>query len=285
MATRVAPCGWEPTFEGCRTGPCCPDITDPDNAAIKTLATALASNILWRLTGMQFGSCDLVVRPCRPETCKPTNLNDIVYWDSKLASRGSGTLGVLSYFPTLVGGQVYNIACGCPMGCCTCRPGCTFVLPGPVDTVTEVVVDGVTLDEGTDYLIYDNATLAFINGTCPSCQNFDLANGEVGTWSVAYSLGVPVPVELNYAAGVFACELAKSMLGQACALPDRVQAVSRPGVDIAFFDPIAFTNEGLTGLPVVDAVIRALNPYRLTCGPRVWSPDLAVTRRETPTTP
>lgn len=283
MAVRTSPCGWDPSFIGCRTGPCCPDLTDPANAAVVAAATAIAVNTLWRLTGMQFGCCDITVRPCKPETCRPFNLNDLIYWDSKLASRGSGNLGVLSYFPTLVSGQVYNIACGCPAGCCSCRPGCSFRLPGPVCTIGEagIVVDGVTLAEGTDYILYDDRNeIAFINDTCPSCQNYDLPNGEVGTWSVNYTIGVPVPDELNFAAGLYACEIAKGMLGQACSLPGYAQAVARQGVDIAFVDPIELVREGLVGIPVVDTIIRTLNPYRMAQAPRVWSPDLPVVRRE-----
>lgn len=277
MAIRNAPCGWVPDFTGCRTGPCCPDVAA--NPVEKALAAQIASEILWALTGRRFGCCSIKVRPCKPETCDPINLNDIVY-DSRLASRGSGNLGVLSYFPTLVDGQVFNIACGCPMGCCKCRPGCSFRLPGPVCDITEVKVDGSVLAP-MDYKIYDNATLVFLNDTCPPCQNYDLDDAEVGTWSVTYTLGVPVPASLNYAAGLLACELAKSMIGdKSCALPDRVQAVARQGVDIAFFDPIAFANEGLTGLPVVDTIIRALNPNRLKSASTVWSPDLPAVRRE-----
>lgn len=277
-AVRTSPCGWEPNFSGCRTGPCCPDMDgEPEIAA---MAAIVAANVLWRLTGMQFGCCEITVRPCKPETCKPLTLNDIVYWDSRLAQRGSGNLGVLSYFPTLVGGQVYNIACGCPMGCCTCRPGCSYKLPGPVCEIVSVINGGIELVEGTDYLLYDNAEIAFVNDSCPECQNYDLPAGEVGTWSVTYSIGTPVPDELNFAAGLYACEIAKSMLGQACSLPDSVQSVARPGVDIAFVDPILFVNEGLTGLRVVDTIIRSLNPGRLASSSRVWSPDLPVTRKE-----
>lgn len=275
----MTPCGWNPDFTGCRSGPCCPDI---DASPVeKQLASDIAVNLLWRLTGMQFGCCELTVRPCKPDTCKPFNLNDLVYWSSKLASRGSGNLGVLSYFPTLIDGQVYNIACGCPQGCCTCRPDCSFLLPGPVCEITAVTVGGLEL-EPEDYTLYDDSLLVFLNDTCPPCQNYNVAAGEVGSWSVTYSIGTPVPVEVNYAAGLLACELAKSMIGdKTCALPDRVQAVARQGIDIAFFDPIAFANEGLTGLPVVDSVIRAVNPYRLKSPSRVWSPDLPVTRQET----
>ncbi len=280
MAIRTEPCGWEPDFTGCKTGPCCPDLAEADPVIVE-LAGTIASHMIWALTGRQFGCCEITVRPCKPETCAPMNLNDIVYWNSRFPARGAGNLGVLSYFPTLVGGEVYNIACGCPQGCCKCRASCEFPLPGPVCEIVSVVDGGIELDE-EDWILYDNGTLAFVNDTCPSCQNYDLPLGEVGTWSVTYTIGTPVPASANYAAGLLACELAKSMVGDTknCALPERVQAVSRTGIDIAFFDPIAFASEGLTGLPVVDSIIRALNPYKMTQAPRCWSPDLPKARRQ-----
>lgn len=281
MAVRTSPCGWEPDFTGCRSGPCCPDVVNPENAVVLALAVKIANGILWRLTGLQFGCCEITVRPCLPETCDATNLNDLIYWDSKLASRGSGNLGVLSYFPTLVDGNVYNIACGCPMGCCSCKPNCSYQLPGPVCEITEVRVNGAIL-AAESWKVYDNATLVFLDDNCPGCQNYDMPDTADGTWSVTYTLGTPVPDEVNYAAGLFACEIAKGMIGdKSCALPDRVMAVARQGVDIQFFDPIAFTNEGLTGLPLVDTIIRSVNPWKMKQAPRVWSPDIGVTRRET----
>lgn len=280
MALQTEPCGWVPDFTGCLTGPCCPDVDDPTNAAVKALAISVAQDLLWALTGRRYGCCELIVRPCKPITCKPIDLTEIIYWDQRYFRQGTPTMGVLSYFPTLVGGEVFNISCGCPVGCCTCRADCEFPLPGPVCAVSDVSVDGTSLAT-TDWMILDNHVLVFQNGTCPGCQNYNLDNGEVGTWSVTYTLGEPVPAELNLAAGMLACEIAKSLLGQSCSLPSRVQNVTRQGIDVAFFDPIAFTNEGLTGIPFVDMVIRALNPYRMAQASRVWSPDLPITRRET----
>jgi hypothetical protein len=274
-------CCWDPDFTGCRSGPCCPDVTNEENAVVLELATSMAVNILWALTGRQYGVCPTTVRPCKPMTCKPINLNNIVYWDSRLAQRGVGNLGVLGYIPTLVGGEVYNIGCGlCPVECCKCEPDCSVLLPGPVASVESVQVGGIELLP-EDWILYEGGTLVFVNDTCPPCQDYNVANGEPGSWSVTYNIGVEVPPELNYAAGLLACEIAKSMIGDtSCALPDRVQSVARQGVDITFFDPIAFANEGLTGLPFVDMVIRSLNPNRLQSAPRVWSPDLPVIRRE-----
>lgn len=283
MAMREAPCGWVPDFTGCSSGPCCPDVDAPENAAFKALAGNLASSILWALTGRRFGCCEITVRPCKPLTCDPISLVDVIYWDS---TRGAGpgfgnNMGVMSYFPTLVGGEVFNIACGCPIGCCKCRSSCEVRLPGPVCEISAVQVGAVVLT-AADYQAYNHDILVFYGDTCPPCQNYDLPLGAEGTWSVTYTIGEPVPIELAWAAGQFACELAKSMAGdKSCGLPTRVQNIARQGVDIALFDPTEFANQGLTGIPLVDLIIRELNPYRMAQASYVWSPDLPKIRRET----
>lgn len=277
--TRIEPCGWEVDFTGCRSGPCCPDIDAPENAAVKTLATKLATNILWRLTGMRFSCCEITVRPCKPKTCDPQNLTDVVYWDQRYT--GMGNLGVMSSIPTLINGATYNVACGCPQGCCKCRSDCEVYLPGPVCEVIEVIRDGVVVDP-SNYVVYQNPDIiAFNADNCPPCQNYNLPAGEEGTWTVRYTIGVPVPAELEYAAGLFACEIAKAMIGDtSCGLPDRVQSISRRGVNFETFDPLVFAKEGLTGIPLVDSVILSLNPYQLKQDAIVWSPDLPKIRRE-----
>ena len=275
MAIRTAPCGWEPDAP-CSSGPCCPDSTDPD---IADRAEALAASILWMLTGRRFGCCEITVRPCKPRMCDDNSLTDIIYWDQR---RWDGqNMGVLSYVPTLIDGAVFNIACGCARGCCNCDASCEVFLPGPVCEITEVSVGGVVRDPST-YQLYDHHKLVFLDeAECPPCQNYNLPLGEVGTWSVTYSIGEPVPDELNFAAGLYACELAKSFVGDGtCALPKNVVAVNRRGVDVAFADPFELVREGLTGLPVVDLIVKAHNPNKLSGRSRVWSPDLPVVRRE-----
>lgn len=431
MAQRVSPCGWVPNAP-CSVGPCCPDTTDP---IIKARAEAIAASILWRLTGLQFGCCELTVRPCKPITCDPLTLSQIIYWDQRISNNRTN-LGVLSYFPTLLNGQIFNISCGCPTGCCTCKADCEFPLPGPVCEVIDVIVDGQHLGKHL-YTVYDDRGLVFANrgtkvhhdltgpalpapitlfsggaltaasspqgnsvelsgigttydflltatpfqgpedvqwvmempigggpysfqvfqpqgfdvialdgnptvtvvgslvtvgsaqepntaprvlirapkgstnvsdiiinqtaglfgvrivnvewtdpstgsGYCPPCQDYNKAAGQTGTWSVTYTLGTPVPDELNFAAGLYACQIALAMVGdKACTLPSRVQSVSRQGITESFWDPILLTEAGLTGIPLVDEIIKALNPYGMRQPSRVWYPGMAVTRRET----
>lgn len=284
MAQRVSPCGWSPDLTVCRGGPCCPDLSTPDNDAIRELASSVAVGILWALTGRRYGACPVIVRPCKPLTCDPLTVVDILYWDQRWLANGN--LGVnFGLAPLLIDGQIYNIACGCPTGCCKCRSNCEILLPGPVSEITEIIVDGEIV-EPEFYQLYDSQKLVFQTiedvTFCPGCQDYNKPAGEVGTWTVEYTIGTPVPVELDYAAGLLACEIAKGMVGDAtCSLPSRVQHVTRTGVDIDYFDPVAFANAGLTGLPVVDSIIRALNPNRLAQEATCWFPGKHNSRRAT----
>src|ERR1700742_1225507 len=301
--TPPGPCGWDPDAP-CTSGPCCADSTaDP---AIAARAKTIAADLIWRLTGMQFGTCEITVRPCKPKQCDPITLSQLIYWDSRAYLQfgaAAANLGVLSFFPTLIDGQVYNIACGCPQGCCKCEADCEVTLPGPIAAISNVTVDGVVLDpsmyRGMDghKLVFNHtlvtdpnyaANLATENtlgaleaenvdsasppGTfvpdavteakfasfCPPCQDYNLPAGQIGTWTVTYTIGTPVPDLVNFAAGLYACEIAKALVGdKSCGLPERVQQVARQGVSVTFMDPTALANQGLTGLVLGAQIIRA----------------------------
>lgn len=285
MSPRVVPCGWVPDLQFCAAGPCCPDVNGAGNEAVAQIASDTAVALLWALTGRQFGCCPVTVRPCKPQSCKDLSLSDIIFFEADRRALGGSNMGVLSYFPTLVDGAVFNIACGCARGCCKCRSDCEVLLPGPVCTITEVEVDGVVRDPST-YALFDHHKLVFLadaegETNCPPCQNYNLPLGEVGTWSVTYTIGRPVPPGGEVAAGMLACEIGKMLIGQECALPARVQNVSRRGIDVAFADPFELADAGLTGIPFVDLFIRTWNPDRLKGRTIVWSPDLDIVRRET----
>lgn len=280
MATRTAPCSWSPIIPTAN-GSCCPDLNNPDQLAMAAVAESVATSLIWRLTGLQYGACEITVRPCKPRTCDPITLAQLIYWDARNLTYGAGNLGVFNFFPTLISGQVYNISCGCPVGCCKCRSDCEFLLPGPVVYVSCVTVDGVNLDPST-WRVYDDGTLSFDSAVCPPCQNYNVDAGEVGSWSVTYKVGVEVPQELNVAAGMYAVEWYKALTKDgSCGLPQRVQQVARQGVTATFDNPITLLEAGLTGLPLVDQIIRAINPAGLKQPVRVWAPGLYPVRKQT----
>jgi hypothetical protein len=88
---------------------------------------------------------------------------------------------------------------------------------------------------------------------------------------------------LENAAAILACELVKAHLGVDCALPARVQTLTRQGMSMAILDPQEFLAFGRTGLYEVDLAIAAVNPHGLRRRATAWSPEVKGRARRTPT--
>jgi hypothetical protein len=251
------PCaGWAPD-----TGTCTgwAEHTQP----VKDYALAFATHVIWAATGRRFGLCTRTVRPCGPR-------NPVLY----------RTYGVDTYW-TLVGvagGGVVPLwqdGCGCSGGC-ACEPS-SVTLPGPVDSVTSVLLDGVVL-AGSEYRLDGDMLVRLNHEAWPVQQDLGLPTTEPDTWSVTYVQGVPVPAVVNNAAGVYACEVAKARTGGTCQLPSRITSISRQGVDVQLLSTEDYLDKGLTGFEQVDQIIRAVNPDGLRARPRVLSLDLPTMR-------
>jgi hypothetical protein len=285
---------------GPRTGPCEPWATADDLRCLnddgempgtcvgstpvdeEEIARAIdvAGYVLWALSGRQFGVCSITVRPCR-RTC--LGQNPWPQW-------GDYSWGATFVTPILSGGQWFNVHCGCQTEC-SCTEVCEVRLPGPVSAVTAVKVDGVVLpgepapldpeEEPPEeepppaaYRVDDWRTLVRLDGECwPLCQDMDLPDTEVGTWSVTVSRGLAPPSAGVEATAELACELLKGWVGESCRLPQRLTSITRQGLSQALFDPMEFLSEGRTGLFLVDLFLMASNPARLAARPTVWSPD------------
>lgn len=258
MTIRTAPCDWPIDLT------CCP-AWDTATADMKALATGLATELLWRLSGRRFGLCEAKIRPCR-KGC---------VGDVRGGSWEGGRWGA-PWIPYTQGGQWYNSTCGTCTTDCSCSELCEIALPGPVADVVSVKLNGVALP-ATAYAVHDHRTLVRIGAECwPYCQDLTADPDDItGTaFEVTYRQGVPVPLGGQYAAGVYACEVLKSCTGTAgCRLPKRVQSVTREGVQLQFIDPLDYLDRGLTGIPEVDGWIRSVNPDALRQASRVWSVD------------
>jgi hypothetical protein len=221
------------------------------------------------LSGRRFGVCPVTVRPCR----RPC--------DGTLAPAFGPYYGAGSFTPYLLDGAWIN-GCGSCTTDCGCGQLCEVVLPGPVDSVLAVKLDGLIVP-AADYLVYDHRALVRVDaGECwPYCQDLAAPDSEPGTFAVTYGLGTPVPVAGLHAAGVYACELVKACADLPCRLPRRVTQITRQGVTYSLLDPMEFLEQGMTGLYEVDAWIRAVNPAGLAHGARVYSPDRRPPRRQT----
>lgn len=255
MTIRTAPCQW-PLLGACDEldEVAAQDYGGPE---IRDALVLQATSHLWRWTGRVFGLCPVTVRPRRVD-CP----------GSTYAGTHPG-----GWMPVLVGGVWRNLSCGSCAGTCGCDDENTAIrLPGPVHTVDQVTIDGVVLVD-TAYRVDDHGTLVrHDGGVWPACQDLTLPAGEVGTWTVSFTWGVPVPADGQLAAGKLACELAKAYLGSGdCQLPERVQTITRQGVTVGFLDPFEDLTEGRTGIWAVDAWVASITgPPRRA---QVYSPD------------
>lgn len=241
---------------------CCPAwaTTDP---VLRAKASDLATRSLWAKTGRRYDLCTKVVRPCGAWCSQAC---DTAFWSN-------GT-----WFPYIFDGVWRN--CWCGDACCSCEPTSQVWLPGPANTVSQVLVDGVAVNPA-NYRVDDAHWLVGLNGqTWPSCVDMDVQAGT-GLFQVTYALGISPPPDLLWAAGILACEYLKLCCGETCRLPGYATTVERSGVVFTMPDPMDLQSMGLTGIWEVDQVILDLNPYGQKGQPMLLSPDIELPRQQT----
>ena len=273
----LGPCTWPVSYAEC--GPAGPEYYL--SPAARAQFESAAVDYLWRWTNRQFGLCPVSVRPCRTD-CYAQARNSLDYLNPYLA--GASTTG---WVPVLVGGAWFNLGCGWCGDQCSCGSDPQALrLPGPVDSVTQVLVDGVALDPSA-YRVDNRSLLVRLGGSgWPSCQSLRLPTTEAGTWEVSYLRGTPVPEGGQLAAGVLAVELAKATCcDSTCRLPQRVQSITRQGVTVAVVDAFQDVEKGRTGIWLIDSWVASVTQPRL--GGRVRSVDVPSprVRQETWTEP
>lgn len=255
MSIPTAPCAWPVDYCGCSV----PDAYDALEPEVKATYEGMATEYLWRWTGRVLGLCEVTVRPCR-QNCSTVDSHGIV-----LSS---------SWGPVIINGQWWNIGCGRCGNTCGCGSAApALVLPGPVDSITEVLIDGVVIDP-TTYRV-DNHRLLIREETWgwPLCQDMNLPLGEPNTWAITYQRGVAVPTGGQIAAGVLAVELWKAACRDpSCALPSRVQSITRQGVTIAVLDSFDDVDQGHTGIWLIDSWVASVT--KAPARARVYSPDV-----------
>lgn len=252
------------------TTPSCTDTWSSLNAAQQALALRLATFSVYSLTGRQFGTVTLTLRPCNAPLLPPLYqtypVNLINPW---------GTDEGNSYYPLYIQNGVWHNA-GC-RGINCCGATCELELPRTV-SITSVVVDGATVDPSA-YRVDNGYLLVRTDGACwPQCQDFDKNAGGADTFTVAGVFGRAVPDVALDAVSLLACEIGKAIKGQPCRLPQRMQSLSRQGVSVQFPAVDKYLDRGLTGLNEVDQIVVQLNPNRLTQAPQVLSMDMSPNR-------
>lgn len=208
----------------------------------------VASEMLWNKTGRIFGLCPVTIRPCTTD-CGGASLWRDTFWGRGPYPSGYGNT---PWMPVLVGGKWTNVSCGCIGGCrCSVEGPTSLQLPGPVGDVTEVKINGQVIPD-TDYRVMYHRILVRTDGErWPVCQNLLAADSEDDTFSVTYTRGVQVPVGGQMAAARLALEMWKADCGDdSCALPERLQTITRQGVTVGVFADADSWHE--TGIWMID---------------------------------
>jgi len=233
-------------------------VTLPPEATPELIAAKLweATILLWGASGRRVGPCPVTIRPCL-DTCP----------DGGSAGPYKGSDGAWR-----------NRGCGC-LGSCACTSLSRVWLPGPVDSVTLVTVDGIeipaedwatTLEDGLTYLYR-------LDGVpWPSCSDPHIPCDEVGSFCVTYLRGLPLDAIAINAVSELTGELVRACIPNCpCRLPRNMQQMTRQGVTITFD-----TNQTwLRALPAVALFLDLRNPKGLTRSPSVWSPEVAPLRQ------
>lgn len=230
----------------------CTDLSDDD----ALIYTAMAIEWLRAWTNNQYGLTTEVLRPCSSHC---SDYQPPTFW-------GAEPQTYPRWGWTLIANQWYDVSCGmCLSGCSCSQPG--LQLPGPVESVTEVLLDGV---EFTDWVQTLDGTLVRLDGEpWPDCQNLLADSDQPGTWQVTYVRGRPVPIGGQVAASVLACELYRAAVSSTkCRLPQGLQSVSRQGVSMNVGMGAEIPGDK-TGIWLIDSWVESVTMARSP----VMSPD------------
>lgn len=262
---------------------CLPDTWAVDYAEWpddQVAAMEIATSILDGLTAGVFRQCTALVRPCRRPDPQPRLGLRGYGWPSTMWPGWGGNWPGSDYDASV---SVVPYPCG--SGECGCRPVPEILLdPMPVTAIIAVKVDGIVLDPSA-YRVDNYQRLVRVDGEqWPRCQNLTLPDSEVGTWSVVYTFGQPLPPHGKLAVTQLAVEISKLCHDQDCVLTDRVVHIVREGVQIEL-DAYSAIREGSTGVPMVDRFVAWANPHRVRTPPMAVSPDTEHARLTTWPTP
>ncbi|MGW4007965.1 hypothetical protein [Streptomyces sp. NPDC004763] len=256
---------------------CCSAADDVEDAVLERWKN-VATSVLFALSGRRWGpSCPYTVRPCRKRCLDGGGPLNGAVWGA--ASTGP-------WIPYIGSDGVWRNAsvCGCGSASdCSCGEICEIRLEGPVYDVVEVQVDGDVLPPEA-YRVDSAGLLVRQDGECwPDCQDMAAPLGEPGTFGVTYRIGLRLDEAAIAAYSELVCHYLKGCGGGSCGCkaPANVSRMTRQGVSVEMGDPTLIYSEMRTGLPLVDAWLAAVNPYRQPTASRVYSPDFRRPRTTT----
>lgn len=252
------------------------DVRDVDLAR----AIAGATNLLYVLSGRQYRTGRSVVRP---STLQSGFANQsYLYPYSSMSGYGSawGFAGGWAWAAIGMGwwqnGQDLS----------------ELLLQGPVRRINNVLLNGQSLGgwppPNPNYTLYDKRRLILTVGSpdgttnaWPWEQQLGLPLSLPGTFAVDYEWGREPPPAGVIAAIELSIAVANALSGDTnTALPARVLSVVTQGVSVAVGDPLTYIREDLTGLPLVDMFLNAVNPAKLRRRSVFMGPNTVIGREQ-----
>ncbi|AKF14951.1 head-to-tail adaptor [Mycobacterium phage Philly] len=236
--------------------PALPDDATPEqeseheaSLASREAAISIARDVLWALSGRQFGICPRSVRPC------PNGV------------RNRTVVGLMTgYVLSRFDGRWSQWPCGCGSTCRRSGPKIIH-LPGPARSIEAVKIGGEVLDPAA-YTLEGDYLYRTDGGVWPE-QDLSVPASAPGGWEVVYRQGNPVPPGVGKFVGQLAAEFFAACNGGKCKLPRNVTTVTRNGVSYQVVNPTDVYATRKTGLPEVDLWLAAVNPSRIPMAPTV----------------
>lgn len=222
-------------------------------------AIVVASEILYRVSGRQYTSmCERVVLPGCDRTCKLSP----AYNDSHLHRDTDYSSGAFS-----------GSSCCSNTTCDTCYPD-SIELPGPINSVIEIVIDGVILPSSAYRIIGHKKLVRVDGGTWPNNNNLTRSPYDVEdpanpwddcsqAWLVRYYQGKCPPLMGQLAAAALAKTIADDICVEKC-LPNNTARITAEGLDVRLISRFqSIYKNHKFGIKEVDTFLAASNPSDL----------------------
>lgn len=195
-------------------------------------------------------------------TCDGTEVPlEFVYSDEDYALAASNILFARTcyLYPGAREATIWPCMAGCcldhPYDCAPCIRGSVIRLDGYRPRDITVTIDGVVVDPDS-YRVQGGMLIRTDGEAWPRRNNFGIGDGVETI--VSYTHGAEPPIELKIAAAALACELKTACDDPSnCAVPSRVQSISRQGVSMTLMDLQMLFATDKTGIPAVDYALDA----------------------------
>lgn len=150
-----------------------------------------------------------------------------------------------------------DCACGChPCSCGRFDAIDLAQLPYPVQSVVQVLIDGVAVNP-LEYTLKHNRYLVKLSGDeWPNCNAMDLPDSSSSTLTVEVEYGRTPPIELRMGAARLVEELYKACNQSPCDLPSNVTKVTRRGIDFDMTPLTQLMESGKTGIDILDYALQ-----------------------------